>query len=415
MEKIIGLWVNDEIIYQFNLDFTFKIIWKAKNAESLGKYSFIGNDIFLEYGRNNLLKWIGNIELLDDFSLHINDKSNEIGKVDKFKKMFPKISFEERNLIYKTKIQSENVEDYPQVLISKSIISLIEKVKFQKPEKPVLIPRPIEENNDFYKFGLITVGVLFVIIFAVAKIYFLANLGSILALIGFIWFATYPEGKKLDRETKVYLEKYKIYDIKLKEYNRLISIPENEYDNFIKRELLVNKFREFDNALFNITDYKKGLSHNYFKTYLIQKFGNGNYNSKGIVENVGYKKYDIIDNPYITDFGYVDPILKLLIIIEIDEPYSIKDKKPIHIDDSKRNDFFLNLNWIIVRFAEEQIVNNAEDCCNLISDVISIFENANSFNPILSHKIPIIKKWNYNSVTNLINIKYRENYLKNIL
>ena len=73
------------------------------------------------------------------------------------------------------------------------------------------------------------------------------------------------------------------------------------------------------------------------------------------------------------------------------------------------------MNWIIIRFAEEQIVNNANECCDLISKVVSIFEMLNEFNPTLSHKIPIVKKWDYISVTNLINNRYRESYLKNIM
>jgi very-short-patch-repair endonuclease len=415
MDIIIGHWENNEIEYHFFYDNSFIIIWKIKNTNSSGKYYFVGNNIFFEYGTNYSMKWNGIIELLNDSSLHIRDTSNEIGKVDEFKRNISKTTILEKNVVYKTNIQSENVKEYPQILFSKSIISLLQKQKFPKPIKPTQIYRPIEENNDLYKFGLIIGGVLILILFAVAKVYFLASVGSILALIGFIWFATYPEGRKLDKETKVYLEKYKSYEIQLKKYNRQISIPENEYDNYIKRELLLNKFDAFDDVLFNLTDYKKGLSHNYFKTYLINKFGNGNNNSKGIVENVAYKKYDIINNPYITDFGYINSILKLVIVIEIDEPYSIKEKKPIHIDDSKRNDFFLKMNWIIIRFAEEQVVNNTNECCDLISRVISIFENLNEFNPTLSHKIPIIKKWNQITVKNLIDSRHRESYLKNIV
>ena len=251
MDKIIGHWENNEIDYHFYLDNTFKIIWKIKKENSIGKYNLIGNDIFLEYGTNYLMKWNGTIEVLNDSSLHIKDESNEIGKVDEFKRNIPKTNIFDKDIIYKTKIQYENARDYPQILFPKSITSLLEKEKFQRPVKPDKIYRPIEENNNIFKFGLMIGGVLMLLLFANSKIFFLANVGSIIALIGFIWLATYPEGRKLDKETKVYLEKYKSYEIQLKKYNKQISIPENEYDNFIKGELLLNKFGDFDDVLYN--------------------------------------------------------------------------------------------------------------------------------------------------------------------
>lgn len=417
MDKIIGYWSNDELDYLFNPDKTFKIHWKSINVTNSGKYYFVQDEIYLEYGENNSLKWNGTIEVLDEFSLSIRDNANEIGKSDLFiRKLFNlniKPFVVPKDNISIINFKSDNY--YPQVLFPKSIISLLEKDDFNRPTKPNSITIPYEDENYKFKFGVIISGALMNFIFVMQGILFLAILGSFLFFTGFIWLVINPEGRRLRRKFEEYNKKFRLYELDLKKYNELISIPENEYDNFMKREILMNKFREFDNISYNLTDYKKGISHEYFKKHLIQVFGDGNKNPKGIIENIGFKKYESINNPYITDFAYKNSNLKLLIIIEIDEPYTLKSKKPIHNDDNIRNEFFLQINCIIIRFAEEQIVSNTSECCELILKIISIFEDLQKFEPNINHNVPLIKKWDYSSTLDLIKNHHRESYLKKIL
>lgn len=75
---------------------------------------------------------------------------------------------------------------------------------------------------------------------------------------------------------------------------------------------------------------------------------------------------------YYPDIVYLDPDIKLSIDIEIDEPYVSHSGEPIHYGDKdkKRNDDFLNESWIVIRFAEEQVVKQPEDCSTLIQDLI---------------------------------------------
>ena len=66
----------------------------------------------------------------------------------------------------------------------------------------------------------------------------------------------------------------------------------------------------------------------------------------------------------------------IFIDIEIDEPYDGVSKTPTHyrtakgtIDDA-RNDGFTDRGWMVIRFAEEQIVTNPNGCVKFIGQVI---------------------------------------------
>lgn len=61
--------------------------------------------------------------------------------------------------------------------------------------------------------------------------------------------------------------------------------------------------------------------------------------------------------------------------IEIDEPYVFHTGKPTHFQecpkDKQRNEFFLTKNWIVIRFAEEQVYKYPEEYCGFIAAVDS--------------------------------------------
>ncbi|XGB38886.1 MAG: hypothetical protein LVT47_11740 [Cyanobacteria bacterium LVE1205-1] len=73
------------------------------------------------------------------------------------------------------------------------------------------------------------------------------------------------------------------------------------------------------------------------------------------------------------DFAYMHG--NLYIDIEIDEPYVYSSKKPYHYlydsKESNRNGFFLNRNWLVIWFAEEQVCRCAESCCTFVAQVIN--------------------------------------------
>ena len=77
-----------------------------------------------------------------------------------------------------------------------------------------------------------------------------------------------------------------------------------------------------------------------------------------------YVKIDKVLGPYSPDLvlsnGCSCPI-----DIEIDEPYEFKTKKEIHYigcGDEERNKFFIQNDWFVLRFSENQINNHLTEC-----------------------------------------------------
>lgn len=60
--------------------------------------------------------------------------------------------------------------------------------------------------------------------------------------------------------------------------------------------------------------------------------------------------------------------------VEIDEPYEGKQSRPHHCSDDpgdkQRDAFFLERGWIIIRFAEQQVVESPIACCRVIGQVL---------------------------------------------
>ena len=103
--------------------------------------------------------------------------------------------------------------------------------------------------------------------------------------------------------------------------------------------------------------------------------------------------------PYTPDMIYHDPALKLWIDIEIDEPYSWSTGEPIHyqgLDKQLRRDqFFLDKGWIVIRFAEEQVVRFPRSCCKVIALVLAeLLEDGNYLDPYDQvPDLPQISQW----------------------
>jgi hypothetical protein len=162
-----------------------------------------------------------------------------------------------------------------------------------------------------------------------------------------------------------YLAELKKYQIKTKDHFSKQHI-------LAYRKTLVKEF--FRNSLRPVqieTNYLKGVSEDYFFEFLKTKSSNF-IRGFSIVENM--ENYRI----YAPDIVYYDYSIGILIDIEIDEPYLGSDGTPIHYigSDDKRNEFFRRNGWIVIRFAEEQIVKHPENCYAFIRDLIEKIETA---------------------------------------
>lgn len=121
------------------------------------------------------------------------------------------------------------------------------------------------------------------------------------------------------------------------------------------------------------------------------------------------------NRPFSTDFLFVEPLTGLHIDIEVDEPFAFSNGKPIHYvgDDDYRNKCFVDANFVVMRFAEEQVRSQPLRCMRFLSNVvIGLTRNDNwkqQFSDV--ERITIVKQWTKSSAKKLVKKDYRKQYL----
>jgi hypothetical protein len=116
--------------------------------------------------------------------------------------------------------------------------------------------------------------------------------------------------------------------------------------------------------------------------------------------------------------------------IEIDEPYTLEKKQPIHYINEKNNSYsdekrdfeIIQSNWVVIRFCEEQIIKYPEKCISLILLSIKFFNQQIpnlSFNIFVARMIldgpPEVNRWTKSESLVLSFKKYREKYLNKMM
>ena len=125
-----------------------------------------------------------------------------------------------------------------------------------------------------------------------------------------------------------------------------------------------------------------------------------------------YRDAKIIERAFVPDFIFEHPEYNLCIDIEVDEPYTINNK-PIHycydLNDEKRNSYFLNNGWIILRFSEEQVTIDPIGCCKELAILINELTGDDKYLFELSNHQRIYKhkKWQKSDIPKLISLNYR--------
>ncbi len=115
---------------------------------------------------------------------------------------------------------------------------------------------------------------------------------------------------------------------------------------------------------------------------------------------------------YKPDIAIIWKEKNIYIDIEIDEPYDIVSRKPIHYlncSDKLRNAYLINNGWFVFRFAEEQIAHNLDNVCHLIYRYIAFITRNKKF--IATSADDNINRWTYDEAMKMASDNYREKYL----
>ena len=287
--------------------------------------------------------------------------------------------------------------NYPIIIIPNSFLEVLKTTPhMESPEQP-LKPEKIKKGIDFFIFFSIAI-----FCFSLDNQYFIGCFISIFILILRLYYNVKLKKKKLE----IYKENIQKYFEKLEKYKtHLINL---EYINSFQQNMLRKLIREtptFSNNSSTIITNKKGRYENFFFNYLNQFF----LNRIKVNTCFGYS-----NSPYEPDFVFFDEETNLHIDIEIDEPYIYSSKEPIHyigVDDN-RNNYFVSNNWIVIRFAEEQIVKTPIECCKVIAGVISTILKDDIYLKPLSHvkDLDSIPQWSFDKASLLAKSDFRESY-----
>jgi hypothetical protein len=156
---------------------------------------------------------------------------------------------------------------------------------------------------------------------------------------------------------------------------------------------------------------QQGVSENTFLRYLLSYFANQIVCQSVPLEIYGSNRY------YWADFILYDRHFGLALDIEIDEPYVGNTGKPHHCldfhKDIIRNRFFLQRNWVIIRFAEIQVVKYPLSCCKTIAQTIAKITGDKRNLMILDSlpDLPLQKRWTNKEARQMAKNNYRQFYL----
>lgn len=115
----------------------------------------------------------------------------------------------------------------------------------------------------------------------------------------------------------------------------------------------------------------KGKSEAFFFRYLEKSFPKQIYIDLALPAGEAF---------FYPDFTLIDPKHQLFVDIEIDEPYNFKGQVThTQGSDDKRNIYFTEAGWVVIRFAEEQIARQPLQCCKFIAQTIYQLTNDVSY------------------------------------
>lgn len=393
---------------------------------SSGKYFLIGNHIFFELkSRQGIVRYEGIV--IDNDLISLNSESL-INNFKSYNKKYFNIknynSHEENNIeIDNFNFQYEEPgEFYPIILIPKVIVqniiyetSIFEVIKTLKidipqfkeiaePDYPSKEKTISEEKLEFKGDGCVTIAQIPMTLFFIYMFFYtvINNKGgisilflviSIFCIFNFFKFKSKTEYKSVNLSKNDYEKEVESYNLQIEEIKNQRQKNENEYlinhkkfeielsknIEFHKKNIYLNSIKPFEIGIKSDDKIQRGKSELFFLSHLIKKFGSQ--------IKMDYK-LDLVSYSYYPDFVFICEKTNLHIDIEIDEPYSLIDKNPIHYinsNDEERNNCFIENNWIVVRFSEVQILKNVDDCIQTIESIINSINkkslNINIFPP----------------------------------
>lgn len=299
------------------------------------------------------------------------------------------------------------------ILRAKSAMPIVPAFTAIAPNKPASPPQ-IYDTNVLITYA--TIGLLV----SVAFLFMNPVLGAVSGLVSFaaIAYAAWSMNQSFPKHKRDHDDYVRKYPKLLQEHMRARGehmaemVRVNNADNIAKyqQEQLLLALRQTQPHDGENSTAQEGFSEAKFYAYLNSFFKDKIH--RKLISKIPNREY-----PYSPDFAYIDRSLNLYIDIEIDEPYVYKTGQPTHFvgatKDINRNEHFLDKNWLVIRFAEEQIARYPQGCCKaiaqIIAEVIGDDLELRQFSGI--EDLPSIRQWTESEAAQMAAKNYRQTYL----
>ena len=324
---------------------------------------------------------------------------------------------------------------YPVILIPDSIrqfcadnpIPILEE-SASSTRKPPLTPRLPVSNNSRYslviQLWIASVAVVMLVnwLFGMSVMAFWSSLTcssvSVVAAFSYLRFVDFQVRDRYKQRLADYqqqLSKYESYQLcrlqlnhkETEQYNSLLQ-ERSKLFNISLREIIQQPASQSKGGV------QQGVSEKQFFIYLCRYFS-------GFYDFCMGGEFPIPGTSfrYTADFILVHQPTGLAIDIEIDEPYDGRTGKPHHcVDrnkDNQRNQFFLERNWVVIRFSELQVVKYPDGCCKAIARVVSQITGDYRGLVQLQNVKELLpqKQWKVKEAVYMAKAKFRNSYIRN--
>ncbi|MCU0546508.1 MAG: hypothetical protein MUE44_30810 [Oscillatoriaceae cyanobacterium Prado104] len=314
-----------------------------------------------------------------------------------------------------------HMNQYPIILIPDPIVQAMNAVPLAlnftepKPLPPSYKPQPIDVLRFFYKAIPIIIPFASITLIASRSIVITCyiSVGGIFITAVNFWQQQMYYLRQLDRyeqemrDYKSNLEGWKKRETQHKRQIAASQKPEKikQYRYQIVKDIIIKTAPPEGRIVSTISQW---IESKFYKI-LQQVFRDRIYSQLILQKSQSYQ-------PYCIEISYFDKTTNLRIDIIIDTPYRDEIGEPenyeVLIQDNQRHQLFLEKGWIVVRFAEEQVVRWPQSCCRVIAEVI---------NQIIGQPIPDtlttvetlqpIQQWNEIEARQMAQVRYRDNYL----
>ncbi|WP_373536253.1 hypothetical protein [Microcoleus sp.] len=310
---------------------------------------------------------------------------------------------------------------YPIILLPDPVMQALEAVpftwKFSEPQPfpPTYKPQPIDIFLFVYKALplIIPFTTIALIVSRNIVITFYISVGEILVT-----------ALNFGRQQMYYLRMLNNYEQEMRDYQRLLAEwkkREIQHKRQMAESQKPEKIKQYRYQIIKdiiiktvppegriVSTKCQWLESKFYKN-LQQLFQDKVYNNLIIHKSHSYQ-------PYCIEISYFDKLTNLRIDIIIDKPYHYETGEPKNYDvlvqENQRHQLFLEKGWIVIRFAEEQVVCWPQSCCRVIAEVIHQIIGT----PIPEELTTVetlrpIQQWNEFEARQMAQERYRDHYL----